>query len=804
MRIRKLEMQDKDDAMLRIGDGPSRSPAALLRELHAKLKSVLGKINARMEATTARCQLSSDGDGWLPRMEALAELHGLDDFEKLVILTLVGATISKQVRRFLSGHDGSRSFMGGNTLDVGFFVELGGGSLASQVEARRYFYNHSTLVTEGMVRVAEPSLRMRSSSASTTDIMDCAVELERRLLDHIVGLDTTLSEIQEGTEIYEPQPDTDSVSLPLDQKEIILRTVQHHELLQKQLAGYGFDNGSSGGAGKTFKAGGCVLLFFGKSGTGKTMMAQAVAKHLGKMILSVNIGIVGNDIGGARDTLRFLFREAKIHNAVLFFDECESLFESRDIRSAFQSPVTQFLTEIENYDGLVFLATNRAYELDEALFRRITLTVEFTSPDFSLRRHIWKTHLPPKIPLADDVDLEDIAMQFELTGGLIRQAVIGALSLAYSRDPDNTVVTQQDLEEGARQQLRGALVLAESAERARRPSDRDRERSAVPKASLKDVVLTDHSKKQILTLVHFEKARQLLFAHWGFDGVRYTHTMLENASVSSGTVALFHGPQGCGKTLAAEAVAYELGRTIREISASDLLLRCFSGISGAAISASKWLSSFFASARESGSVIVVKGVEVLLSADVQRAMESYQPFYLSSRANGSTTSFGILETFVQQIRQYTGVTILLSTMQIGSQDQGVAFDVNLAISNLSESIRFAVNFEHPDANLRKVLWEKLVPSKMPLTLPLDFTALAEQFPSFTGANIRSVVVRTAELAAIHRPPKSFEKSLQLPHDKDSNTVTLKDFERAARAEQRTIDSRKEKYSRSFSHEGIYN
>uniref|UniRef100_A0A7S1ZV89 ATPase AAA-type core domain-containing protein n=1 Tax=Ditylum brightwellii TaxID=49249 RepID=A0A7S1ZV89_9STRA len=127
--------------------------------------------------------------------------------------------------------------------------------------------------------------------------------------------------------------------------------------------------------------------------------------------------------------------------------------------------------------------------------------------------------------------------------------------------------------------------------------------------------------------------------------------MLENASVSSGTVALFHGPQGCGKTLAAEAVAYELGRTIREISASDLLLRCFSGISGAAISASKWLSSFFASARESGSVIVVMGAEVFISADVQKA-------YFSSRANGSTTSFGIIDRFVQQIRQYTGVTIL--------------------------------------------------------------------------------------------------------------------------------------------------
>lgn len=76
-----------------------------------------------------------------------------------------------------------------------------------------------------------------------------------------------------------------------------------------------------------------------------------------------------------------------------------------------------------------------------------------------------------------------------------------------------------------------------------------------------------------MTLVHFEKKRQLVFAHWGFDSVRHAHTMLENASVSSGTVALFHGNPSCRKAFAAVAVAYALGRTILEFSASDLLLR---------------------------------------------------------------------------------------------------------------------------------------------------------------------------------------------------------------------------------------
>lgn len=63
------------------------------------------------------------------------------------------------------------------------------------------------------------------------------------------------------------------------------------------------------------------------------------------------------------------------------------------------------LSEIERHDGIVILATNRAFDLDEAMHRRITLAAEFKKPDHLLRSVIWRKHLPEALPVATDVDI---------------------------------------------------------------------------------------------------------------------------------------------------------------------------------------------------------------------------------------------------------------------------------------------------------------------------------------------------------------------------------------------------------------
>ncbi len=203
---------------------------------------------------------------------------------------------------------------------------------------------------------------------------------------------------------------------------------------------------------------GTVLLFHGPSGTGKTMTANALAAHLGKKLLMASFTSANGR--ASPELLQVIFREAKLQNAVVFFDECEGFFESRDINRNFSN--NALLAEIERYDDLLILATNRPFDLDHALFRRITLSVAFHLPDAQLRLRIWQSHMPAALLKPDGqapcVSLEDLARDFELSGGAIKNAILLGLSFALARaeQPQASASTRDCKKNGA--QLAPACV----------------------------------------------------------------------------------------------------------------------------------------------------------------------------------------------------------------------------------------------------------------------------------------------------------------------------------------------------------
>ena len=124
--------------------------------------------------------------------------------------------------------------------------------------------------------------------------------------------------------------------------------------------------------------------------------------------------------------------------------------------------MTELLTEIERFDGIIFMATNRPQDLDEAMFRRIRCVFELTSPHHAQRLQIWRRLTSAAgIVLADGVDLAEISLKYEITGGYIRNAVLAALLSAVGRAPRAPRLTQADLHAGCREQMRGALQAAE-------------------------------------------------------------------------------------------------------------------------------------------------------------------------------------------------------------------------------------------------------------------------------------------------------------------------------------------------------
>ncbi|MFD2602186.1 AAA family ATPase [Flavobacterium suzhouense] len=129
------------------------------------------------------------------------------------------------------------------------------------------------------------------------------------------------------------------------------------------------------------------MLLYGKTGCGKTMTAKAIAKVLERKLIVVNLAqIVSSKLGETAKNVATLFKEVSYHDAVLFFDEFDTLgqvreHDSRD-SSEMRRVVNAILQLIDNFpsNSVLIAATNQIEAIDEALIRRFELRLEFTSP----------------------------------------------------------------------------------------------------------------------------------------------------------------------------------------------------------------------------------------------------------------------------------------------------------------------------------------------------------------------------------------------------------------------------------------
>ena len=151
--------------------------------------------------------------------------------------------------------------------------------------------------------------------------------------------------------------------------------------------------------------------------------------------------VVSKYIGETEKNLARLFDRAEHKNWILFFDEADALFGKRtEIRDAHDKYANQevayLLQRIENYAGLVILASNQRGNLDEAFLRRFQAVIHFPVPMAEDRRDLWQRAFPSQIQVADDVDWRDIASRFELTGaGIVNVAHFCAIEALANTTP---------------------------------------------------------------------------------------------------------------------------------------------------------------------------------------------------------------------------------------------------------------------------------------------------------------------------------------------------------------------------------
>ena len=167
-------------------------------------------------------------------------------------------------------------------------------------------------------------------------------------------------------------------------------------------------------------------LFYGPPGTGKTFTAALLGKTMGKDLYRIDLSmIVSKYIGETEKNLEMLFARAEDKEWILFFDEADAIFGKRThTRDAHDKHANQevsyLLQRIEDYNGLVILASNMKNNIDDAFIRRFNSILHFPMPDAEERKMIWqKTFLPGTI----SPDLIEKLKNYQLSGGSILNIV---------------------------------------------------------------------------------------------------------------------------------------------------------------------------------------------------------------------------------------------------------------------------------------------------------------------------------------------------------------------------------------------
>lgn len=199
-------------------------------------------------------------------------------------------------------------------------------------------------------------------------------------------------------------------------------------------------------------------LFYGPPGTGKTLTSCLLGKpdtEGGKEldVYRVDLSqVVSKFIGETEKNLSRLFDKAEHKDWILFFDEADALFGKRtNIRDAHDKYANQeisfLLQRVENYNGLVILATNFKSNIDAAFARRFQTIIHFPLPNQSERLQLWKMILPDHM-LTHQGTLERLSAMYELPGASIIN--VAQYCFLKNMQPDGVIapISAVDLEEG--------------------------------------------------------------------------------------------------------------------------------------------------------------------------------------------------------------------------------------------------------------------------------------------------------------------------------------------------------------------
>lgn len=200
------------------------------------------------------------------------------------------------------------------------------------------------------------------------------------------------------------------------------------------------------------------VMFHGPPGTGKTLTAGLLGRQFEKDVYKIDLSqVVSKYIGETEKNLENIFSRAGRKDWILFFDEADALFGKRtQVQNSHDryanQEVSYLLQRVEDYPGLLILASNFKNNIDDAFLRRFHTIIHFPPPGAAERLDLWKKTMPASIPSGPGLDLQRISEKYELTGAAILNIVHYATLQALSKGSGH--ISQEDIIEGIKKEYR--------------------------------------------------------------------------------------------------------------------------------------------------------------------------------------------------------------------------------------------------------------------------------------------------------------------------------------------------------------
>lgn len=312
------------------------------------------------------------------------------------------------------------------------------------------------------------------------------------------------------------------------------------------------------------------VLLFGPPGSGKTLIARAIANETGAFFFLLNgPEIMSKMAGEAEANLRKAFEEAEKNSpAIIFIDEIDSIAPKRDKTNGEveRRVVSQMLTLMDGLKGrghvVVLAATNRPNSIDPALrrFGRFDRELDIGVPDEVGRMEILRIHTK-NMKLSEDVDLAEVAKATHGYVGADMAALCTEAALQCIREKMDLIDIEDETIDA---EVLDAMAVSNEhfrfAQGQTNPSSLRETVVEIPDVSWDDIGGLEDVKKNLQEMILYPIEHPDKFHKFGM-------------SPSKGV--LFYGPPGCGKTLLAKAVAHECSSNFISIKGPELLTMWF-------------------------------------------------------------------------------------------------------------------------------------------------------------------------------------------------------------------------------------